>query len=57
MTYEEYNRIQAEAAARGEAVEICAVIEDLPSGIVDRFAERLFSWAFHLAEAEAEAGG
>ena len=32
MTWEEYKRIQAEAAARGEFVLIDTVITDLPPG-------------------------
>jgi hypothetical protein len=52
MTFEEFNRIQAEAAARGQAVEICAPIEDLPSGLIDRLAGHLFPWAFPSAETD-----
>ena len=58
MTYEEYQRLRAEAHAKG--TEICcieATITGMPSGLIDRAAERLFSWAFPSAEAEAEAGG
>lgn len=55
MTLEEYNRIQAAAAARGEFVTICAPIEGLPSGIVDRIAGHLFPRAFPSADREAEA--
>ena len=58
MTYEEYLRLHAEAAERGEVIGcIEATITGMPSGLIDRVAERLFPWAFPSAEAEAEAGG
>ena len=57
MTCEEYNRIQAEAAAKDQAGEICAPIQGMPSGLTGRVAGRLFPWAFPSAEREAEAGG
>ena len=58
MTYEEVCRLRAEAAAQGRVIScIEATITDLPAGLIDRVAERMFSWAFPWAETEAEAGG
>jgi hypothetical protein len=58
MTYEEYLRIHEEARARGVYVGcIEATITGMPSGLIDRVAERLFPWALPSAETEAEAGG
>ena len=60
MTLEELERRQAEAAARGESVLICTVIEDLPSGLTGRIAGRVLTGPSAerlLPEREAEAGG
>ena len=58
MTYEEYRRIHEEARARGEVVGcIEAEITGMPSGLIDRVAERLFPRVLPSAETEAEAGG
>ena len=47
MTYEEFCRLRAEGHAKGTEIGcIEATITGIPSGLIDRTAERLFPWLY-----------